>query len=495
MIKLITDHPEYANDIAEEIRLFYSNTEVDIVSSDDTLRDGDVIISVFLKSDGREWISDAHYRGVYGARVENYDYSYTMPAVNGSELIVKRYEKRCVKVAVFRLLKGIFKDNNTPWGSLTGIRPTRLLRELTGELGESGAMRTMTDMFDVSNEKLSLAKQICDAQSPVLATQTQDDVDVYVGIPFCRTKCMYCSFASCVRTKKTDMAAYIDALCRDIEFGAQIVCESGRKVRSMYVGGGTPTVLTAQELNRVLECAIEAYGGYGNEFTVEAGRPDTIDREKLEIIRSFGAKRISINPQTMNQRTLHLVCRDHTVEDIFNCYDLARDVGFEVINMDVIVGLPEETINDVGNTFERIYELAPNNLTVHTLAIKRSSALKSQLGNYKLAQAEEVERMVELGYATAQRLGLHPYYMYRQKYMSGNLENVGYAADGCDCIYNIDMMEDTTTIMAHGAGAMTKVMFDAERRVERIPNPKDIGTYIAKVAKLAEEKRAMFTRG
>lgn len=288
------------------------------------------------------------------------------------------------------------------------------------------------------------------------------------------------------------MGAYLAALGRDIALGARIVQETGRKVRSMYLGGGTPTVLTAEELKRLLSDALSAYGGFGRELTVEAGRPDTITAEKLGVLRAAGVGRISINPQSMNESTLELIGRSHTPEAIRTAFYMARDAGFSSINMDVIAGLPGETEADMRRTLDAVAALAPDNLTVHTLALKRSSRLVERLKEYPLPDAQTAEAMVARGAETARALGMRPYYMYRQKYMRGNLENVGYALPGQECIYNIDMMEDTTSIMAHGAGAMTKCIYDAERRVERVPNPKDIATYSAKIDKLAEEKRRLY---
>ena len=358
--------------------------------------------------------------------------------------------------------------------------------------GPEEAKRIMQEEFDVSLDKLRLCAEINAAQAPVLQEQTPRDLDVYIGIPFCATRCLYCSFLSQVRGPKTDMAAYLTALQTDIRMGAALMREAGYTLRAMYVGGGTPTVLTRDELAQVLECALDAYGGYGRELTVEAGRPDTITREKLTLMRDLGVGRISINPQTMNEKTLVRIGRQHTPADIRACYAMAREIGFASINMDLIAGLPGEDVADMARTLEEIQRMAPENLTVHTLAIKRSSGLKAHLAEYPLPAPQTVEQMVGMGRLTAARMGLIPYYMYRQKYMRGNLENVGYAKPGAICLYNVDMMEETTSILAHGAGAMSKRIFGGERRVERIPNPKDIETYIGKLPAVNQQKRSLF---
>jgi oxygen-independent coproporphyrinogen-3 oxidase len=359
-------------------------------------------------------------------------------------------------------------------------------------MGEENARRMMLFDFDVTEEKLALAAEILKVQDEMPILTSDKETGIYIGIPFCKTRCLYCSFASEVRGVKTDMAAYLDALKKDITFGTRLLSETSRTVRSMYIGGGTPTVLTAEELDGLLDFAHAAYGGFGHELTVEAGRPDTIDKEKLDVLKRHGVTRISINPQSMNDKTLALVGRSHSAEAIVRAFAMAREAGFSEINMDVIAGLPGENVSDFKNTLDAIKKLSPENLTVHTLAIKRSSLLKGKLEEYPLASAVAADKMVDAGRALAHELGIRPYYMYRQKYMRGNLENVGYAKPRTECIYNVDMMEETASILAHGAHAMTKRIFDAETRVERIPAPKDIKTYIEKIDVLNGVKRELF---
>lgn len=482
MVKLYTDHPRYFNDIADEVRLFTGREEM-IPAAAEEERD----VSVTLCEKGGLWF--AHACACINGK--NAEYTLERPACSGGRLERKRREKRAMKIAVFRALREIY-GVTPPWGSLTGIRPTRLLRELIQREGEAEALRMMTEDFDVSPEKLALAREIAAIQEPVLTSLSTADADIYVNIPFCLTKCLYCSFPTKVRTETDDMEGYLAALARDIACGADILRESGRRVRAVYVGGGTPTVLTENELPRALESILSCYGGYGREFTVEAGRPDTITKEKLAIMKRFGVTRISVNPQSMNEKTLALVGRNHSPADAERAFALARDAGFTNINMDVIAGLPGENAADMEYTLERIARLAPESLTVHTLALKRASRLVTDGETFPQPETEEVEKMVALGARFAREIGMRPYYMYRQKYMSGNLENVGYAKPGFDCVYNIDMMEDAASIMAHGAGGMTKCVYDAERRVERVPAPKDIKTYAAKIETLTAEKRQLF---
>ena len=496
-MKLHTNREEFYNDICEVIRLFTPVPEVELINEHGFIS-GEAKLNALLSSGGGYSASAEYYDGA-----SVFSYAYTLPDIGaeseaelterGAALEKKRLEKRCIKIAAFRALKKAFPEAPLPWGSLTGIRPTSLLRDLTERYGEEAAFKLMREEFEVSEEKLSLASRIVSAQRPVIASIKPTDVDVYIGIPFCRTRCLYCSFASELRTKKTDMRAYLDALKKDITLGAALAQEHGLSVRAAYLGGGTPTVLTESELDELLDHAANAYGfSAETELTVEAGRPDTITEEKLRVLKKNGVDRISINPQTMNDRTLALVGRDHKAADIRACYQLAREIGFDSINMDLIAGLPMETEADMERTLNEVWNLAPDCLTVHTLAIKRSSRLHEKLNDYMLPPVSSVERMTALGEKCALELGMLPYYMYRQKYMAGNMENVGYSLPDKVCLYNIDMMEDRSSILAHGAGAMNKRVFSGEKRIERVPNPKDIATYIEKVERTHRERERLW---
>lgn len=490
MIGIFTNCKGFLNDIAEEARLFFDMTSVVPVGEDFKPNGDDVFLSIVLCEEGNTWKTRAVCKTTSNAA----DYVYEMPALDKSALIQKRYKKRCVKIAAFRVMKKLFSAF-LPWGSLTGIRPTRLLRELEADAGDAEAKRIMLYDFDVSEGKYKLASDIVKVQAPILEEEGNKDIGVYIGIPFCTTRCLYCSFASAVRTKNTDMEAYLAALKRDIGDGARLVREGGYRVRSVYVGGGTPTVLDEGELYALMSHAQKAYGGFGKELTVEAGRPDTITREKLQILRDFGAKRISVNPQSMNEITLARIGRNHAPKDIESAFALVRELGFASVNMDVIAGLPGEDARDFERTLEAVTRLLPDNLTVHTLAVKRASKLKLALDEYALVSAQTADEMVQRGAQAAYGMGMRPYYMYRQKYMRGNLENVGYALPDKECIYNIDMMEETTGIMGHGAGAMSKRVFDGEHRVERIPNPKDVSAYIGKLDAVFAQKADLFLDG
>lgn len=493
MIKLYTNCPEYENDIMEELRQAFGAQPIEVTRryAPPSL-EGDISIKLTLFASEGVWLSRAALSMRRDGRVFWRSYTHKADIRGTTPIEIKRYQKRCVKIAAFRLMRKVF-DINAPWGSLTGIRPTRLLKELELSLGKGEARRMMLKDFDVTKEKYDLCSLILSVQDEMPSPKTED-VGIYIGIPYCRTRCLYCSFPSGVRTDKTDMRAYIDALKLDISLGAAILFETGRRVRSMYMGGGTPTVLTASELDEVLSHALDAYGGFGLELTVEAGRPDTIDKDKLMVLKKHNVSRISINPQTMNDATLSLIGRSHSADQIYTTFSLARELGFDNINMDVIAGLPGEELSSMENTLKRLSDLSPESITVHTLAIKRSSPLKLKLCEYRvdMPSDEVVAGMTELGGMYAKELKMRPYYMYRQKYMRGNLENIGYSKTGYECIYNVDMMEEQTSIMAHGAGSMTKVLFDGECRVERIPNPKEILVYINKIERIAEKKKQLF---
>jgi len=484
MIAISTNRTEYRNDIAEEIRLFLGLSEIALLEEIDAAS-AELIFDLQLVQNGLHYSAYAKSNDL--VQTEEFDL-----AENASALEKKKLEKRALKLACYHLLKKMYPDVATPWGSLTGIRPTKLFRELAQEGGEQTAREQFVDLFDVTQEKTDLAARICAVQEPFIRSVQPNEIDIYVGIPFCKTKCLYCSFPSEVLGKQDRLTQYLSVLKRDIAAGATLVRERGFSVRSFYMGGGTPTVLSAGQMDELLSFLREQYGSFGIEATVEAGRPDTIDREKLLVLKRHGIDRISINPQTMNDDTLRRVGRSHTQEDIVRVFNLAREIGFASINMDLIAGLPGETADDMLRSCNAVARLRPDNLTVHSLAIKRSSSLKKELDEHALSTAAQAEEMTRIGAVCAEQMGMNPYYMYRQKYMSGNLENVGYALPGKECVYNIDMMEETASILSQGAGTMTKRVFYGENRIERLPSPKDVPTYLNKLDKLIEDKATFF---
>jgi oxygen-independent coproporphyrinogen-3 oxidase len=314
---------------------------------------------------------------------------------------------------------------------------------------------------------------------------------VYIGIPFCTTRCAYCSFSSGELGDGRLTEPYLEALGRDMEDVAALLRETGRSLRALYVGGGTPTSLNADQLRRFLDRVMRVFPG-AREYTVEAGRPDTITPEKLRVILAAGVGRISINPQTMNARTLAVIGRAHTPEQVTEAYAMAREAGIGHINMDVIAGLPGENEQDFAHTMDEALKLKPESLTVHTLAIKRSSRMS--LENHPLPDGDMTARMVEAGRETARALGMKPYYLYKQKYMAGNLENTGYALPGHACLYNVDIMEETSHILAMGAGGISKRIFPEEGHIERAPNVSNIHDYLTRTDEMITRKQELFLK-
>ena len=376
-----------------------------------------------------------------------------------------------------------------PWGSLTGIRPTRLIWEKLEEgLSLMEAERAVIRDFDVQPDKARLLRETAAVQR-TLPPPDDGMADVYVGIPFCTTRCAYCSFSSGELGNGRLTEPYLEALFREMAGGAALMRETGKRLRALYVGGGTPTSLTAEQLARLLDRIGEIFPGAA-EITVEAGRPDTITPEKLRAIRAAGVTRISINPQTMNARTLAVIGRAHTPEQVTEAYAMAREAGIAHINMDVIAGLPGEDTEDFRRTMDAALVLRPESLTVHALAIKRSTRM--HLEGSPLPPPEIAAAMTEMGRQTAAAMGMSPYYLYRQKNMAGAQENVGYALPGHACLYNVDIMEEHTHILAFGAGAISKRVYPEEGRIGRAPNVSNIEHYIARVGEMAERKRELF---
>ncbi len=379
-----------------------------------------------------------------------------------------------------------------PWGSMTGVRPTHLMLEALAEgLAPEEAINRLVSRFDVLRPKAELLAEIALVQRQ-LPPPGDAFMDVYIGIPFCTTRCAYCSFSSGELGDGSLVPPYMDALEKEIRACAGILSESGRTLRALYVGGGTPTALPPASFERLLALIGECFPG-ALEYTVEAGRPDTITREKLRMIRAAGISRISINPQTMNDRTLQVIGRAHTARQVRDAYAMAREESIPHINMDVIAGLPGEDESDFARTMAEAETLRPESLTVHTLAIKRSSRMS--LENAPLPDGEMTARMVEAGMRTARQLGLVPYYLYRQKYMAGNLENTGYALPGHACLYNVDMMEETSHVLAMGANGISKRIWPEEGHITRAPNVANIAEYISRVDEMISRKRDLFISG
>ncbi len=349
-----------------------------------------------------------------------------------------------------------------PWGTLTGIRPVKLVSGFLREgMSREEAGRQMKEVYLVGEEKTKLALQIAEEEREILRDiDYKDGYSLYIGIPFCPTTCLYCSFTSYPMNKWAPrMGEYLDTLFQEIDWTARRF--AGKKLNTIYIGGGTPTSLSPELLDRLLDKICASFSlSHLREFTVEGGRPDSITAEKLKVFKKYPVTRISINPQTMKEDTLRLIGRRHSVEDVCHAFYMARELEFDNINMDIILGLPEETLEDVRETLRRIEEMNPESLTVHSLAVKRASRLKMEAEGTVVAggSQKESETMMEVASLGAGRMNMVPYYLYRQKNMAGNLENVGYARKGKAGIYNILIMEEVQNIIALGAGTVSKVV-------------------------------------
>ena len=382
-----------------------------------------------------------------------------------------------------------------PWGTLTGIRPTKIAMTKLAE-GDSPEeiFRYMKETYFTSDEKIRLSIEIAQRERRLLsAIDYKNGYSLYIGIPFCPTTCLYCSFTSYPIGKWKDRTGeYLEALFKEMDYVAEE--KRGCTLDTVYFGGGTPTSLSPEDLDILITRLKKTFDfSTVQEFTVEAGRPDSITREKLQVLKNHGVTRISINPQTMKEETLKLIGRRHTVEDVKERFLMAREMGFDNINMDLIIGLPEEGLEDVRTTMEEVKALAPDSVTVHSLAIKRAARLNTMKEVYKDLKITNTQEMINLTAQYAREMGLEPYYLYRQKNMAGNFENVGYAAPGKACIYNVLIMEEQQTIIGCGAGTTTKRLFPEENRIERAENVKDVEQYISRIEEMIERKRHLLS--
>ena len=390
-------------------------------------------------------------------------------------------------LAAIRLLPGI-----PAWGALAGVRPTKITTKHMLEGGTTkSADKLLKDVYYVTPERRKLAVDCSISTVNAAGLLDKDDISLYVGIPFCPTRCTYCSFVSRTIGRKTELLnPYLAALLKEIEISGKLLAQSGKHVRTVYIGGGTPTTLSTSQMVRLLD-AIHTHFDLSRciEFTVEGGRPDTLDAEKLRAIRDHGADRMSINPQTMEDPVLRACGRPHKASDVIRAYKEAEDAGFKAINMDLIAGLPADSIDGFRRSLDAVAALNPANITVHTLALKKGADLFEKRAS--LPSAEEVTAMVAYANGVLSNLSYKPYYLYRQKYMSGSFENVGWSRNTLDCLYNIYMMEEVHTILSLGGGGMNKVNLP-NGRLERFHNPKFPEQYIEMIDDVCKQKEEMF---
>ena len=488
MIEIRLSKQEFEYDVYSLVKAFYQKEEL---HTEITCETGDDFsgFKVFYSEDE---ISVSRYES--GAVLQEIVSEVAGLSVKEKKSVLKRMLYRLLSEATGREL---------PWGTLTGIRPTKIARQMLEEAhskencdstqrADSKITQYMKEEYLCSDEKTALSIDIAKRELQILSKlHGTDGVSLYIGIPFCPTTCLYCSFTSYPIIKYEKLVRnYLDALKHEIDEVKPLI--EGKYLDTVYIGGGTPTTLSSEQLEELLSYVKEAFDfSCVCEFTVEAGRPDSITREKLETLKRMGVTRISINPQTMNDETLKIIGRRHDVAQVKEAFRLAREAGFTNINMDLILGLPGENLSMVSHTFEEIVAMKPDNLTVHSMAIKRAAGMAQYLAEHEEIKSENTPEMMEAAANAAKKLGMVPYYLYRQKNMAGNFENVGYATKDCFGIYNILIMEEVQSIIALGAGTVTKRVFP-DGRIERCDNVKDVNLYISKIEEMIDRKRQLF---
>lgn len=387
--------------------------------------------------------------------------------------------ERAAAIMLFEILSE-YTGIRLPWGILTGVRPIKLLHNLVRELGTDGADKYFREKLLVTEQKTKLALTTEKNERKILELSKPDSFSLYISVPFCPTRCSYCSFVSqSIEKAKKLVEPYLDLLCQEIKYTAEIAKELNLRLETVYIGGGTPTTFSAEQLTKLITAINTSFDMKKcREFTIEAGRPDTITREKLEAILDGGCDRISINPQTLNDEVLEAIGRRHTATQTLEAYKLAEKIGFKHINMDLITGLPKDTPETFKYTLDTLCDLSPASITVHTLAMKRSSFLT--LGGTLVKTGAEPPAAIMMKYCEEKlpQFGYHPYYLYRQSRMEGNLENVGWSKDGFDGLYNVYVMDETHTILACGAGGVSKLREPGVNHLERIFNYKYPYEYI-----------------
>lgn len=477
---VFVNNEEFIFEVKTFLEVYYPNEKIKFISKPEINCDYIILIENELLSVTYFENSQLKYKSEITNEQLN---SMNLP----QEWLEKRKQlKLLIKQLIFNVEEK--KGNRGPWGILTGIRPTKIVFKLMKQLGDIQLVKNeLFNKYKISQDKINLMIEVAGREKEILKKNRENEINLYIGIPFCPTRCLYCSFTSYPITMYKDYVDdYLKSLIKELEYCAGEMLK-GKLIRSLYIGGGTPTSLDLHELEVLLK-SIHKYIDINNimEFTVEAGRPDTITIEKLKLLKQYKVNRISINPQTMHDKTLKLIGRNHSVKDTVNAFDMANSIGFETINADIIIGLPGEGVSEIIHTMKFMKELAPNNLTVHTMAVKRGSKLIEHMGDYSIVTAETIENMIEISSEGAYEIGLRPYYLYRQKHMVGNFENVGYSKLGHECTYNVEIMEEKQPIIALGAGAVTKFVNGA--KINRVENVKNVNEYINRIDEMIKRK-------
>ena len=470
MISLLLEDMTFEQDIRELLMAFYPSEKY--IYTDDTVllrlhlykKEQEYHISINTESEAIEFCSK----------------------IKDTKFDTKNELKRNIYINLLKL-----GNKELPWGTLTGIRPTKIVMDLLEKnMPLEEIKKHLKEVYLVGDKRMNLCIDTAFKEFNILKKiDYKDGYSLYIGIPFCPTRCLYCSFTSYSITQwKKDTDTYVEALCKELVAVSKMY--KGKKLQTIYMGGGTPTSLEGYQLTKILD-TVKTNFDLSNllELTVEAGRPDSITKEKLLALRDMGVIRICIYPQTMQQKTLDLRGRKHTIEDICNSFKLAREVGFTNINMDFIIGLNGETLSDIKDSFTKVKEFSPESITIHSLALKRAARLNTE-NKREIMDNDLMLSMIDVATDTCNELGLKPYYLYRQKNMAGNLENIGFSKSGKECLYNILIMEEKQTIIACGAGTSSKIVFN-DGRIERIENVKDPKLYIERLDEMIERKENM----
>ena len=484
MINVYMEGYKYTNDFYELIHVFYLNEDIEQIENVGEYDNG-YLININLNNLGKG--PTAICKVYFNKRL----ISEAKEQID--TIFINRPLEKTIRIGIKKVIYNALTsivDKNLPWGILTGIRPTKIVHELIEKnTSESTILEILTKEYMINNDNAKLLMNIAYKQSKHLYPIDSNRYSLYIGIPFCPTRCLYCSFPTLPIGRYSNLVSkYIDTLIYEITEIKTLM--KGKKINSVYIGGGTPTSISVEDLRKIINTVYDSFGKENiREFTIEAGRPDTINYELLNMLKEEQIERISVNPQTMNDRTLKLIGRKHTSEDIINSYKMAKEVGISSVNMDLIVGLPGEGVADIKNSLETIGKLNPENLTIHTLSVKRGSKFIEHLDEYDIEGQSVIERMLYETKSFAQSMNLEPYYLYRQKNILGNFENIGYAKKDYECIYNISIMEEKESILAAGVGSTSKIYYPEENRLERIFNFRDLKEYLNRIDELIERKR------
>lgn len=490
MIYLEQNIELYNNDIRAMLQAFFDNEKIVLEKEGTRLS---LQADFTMDRDVETMVATGGY--VTFALTDEKGYSASRTVV--VDFMNKKLARNPLKAGLYHLLSDYTKTK-LPWGSMTGVRPTKVATMMLEQgVPEERIRRVYTDTYLTIGQKADICIEVAKKEQALFKDfQYEEEYCLYIGIPFCPTRCLYCSFTSYpIGVYQDKVEEYLDALCREMQFVAQSPVYRNKRLVAVYVGGGTPSALSAAQMKRLVAAVQDHFDmQYVREFCVECGRPDSITMDKLMVLKGLGVDRISINPQTMSDETLKLIGRAHSAKQTKEAFWLARKAGFDNINMDMIVGLPGEDRKDVEHTLSEIKAMAPDSLTVHSLAIKRAANLNIEMERYRSLIKGSTNDMLLAVDACARESGLYPYYLYRQKNIPGKLENIGYAAKGKECFYNILIMEEKMDIIALGAGGSSKFVFHKENRIERVENVKNVDEYICRIDEMIERKQRMFAQ-